>query len=759
MLTRSRQQDSFEIGHRVRPLRVAWMLDTTNVEAEGLFVDVLLEAAVSWGGRRWLFVPVSNAVVGSAYEDTLTVYDPDCIVAFPCVGREVATRLTKNLDPLWVRELNPGLGVRASLQTEPLQTRGVPAYLYAREPATRRDREFIAFSETKAGDNKDVLRRFVAQNFGLLRPTVFDKAAYEGLPHRFVSVDEVREGALNSLVRSHMTTPLDLTVVDVDESRDGRFTDYGPVVVLGDSLCDQVYAWNREALIGARRAQTYWVPASASRESWFSACLTRVSTRHGNERLRLRSCSLDAPTALELIPKGIYGMSVDSQLPELRPEHPFEVPRPNREQVDSSVSRPFRHGRTKFVAECPEFIVPHDRAGHYAVDVYVEFADGSIAPSPTWQTPQRAAFARAFLPMSSARITRQGLPSFVARLDERSVEVVVPSDSDLLRAVFSDLLAEEGDPRGAIQISAAGRVLVGLSKLMGSLQEVNYALSSAFWWKIFNELSTSRGQRRERIRSALDGKIAEGELGECVERLARSGADVPTPFMTPALIQTRFNEHQLLLAKAKCESNRGAVERESFEEFEQSRYEEFVEQRVLLLGIERRCPQCGTRRWMLLDDYTTVSACVGCGEEYCETLPEVTVRLNEVVQRAIETDIAPVVRALLRLRRFGPFIPFPCMDVMLAGRDGIYTDLDICCLEEGKLIIGEAKSDPHGFKESDIEKLGTVAQSLLPDRIVLAAVGDQVPEALAVFRAKLVEKVRPFGAAVDVLLLPKEPEC
>jgi hypothetical protein len=162
---------------------------------------------------------------------------------------------------------------------------------------------------------------------------------------------------------------------------------------------------------------------------------------------------------------------------------------------------------------------------------------------------------------------------------------------------------------------------------------------------------------------------------------------------------------------------------------------------------------------MLLDDYTTVSACVGCGEEHCEASPEVTVRLNQVVERAIQADVAPVVRALLRLRRRGPFVPFPCVDVTLPGREGVYTDLDICCLEEGKLIIGEVKSDPNGFKEADIERLATVAQSLRPHRVVLAATGDDEPQAVSVLKAKLAEQVQPFGATVDLLLLPKEPEC
>ena len=71
---------------------------------------------------------------------------------------------------------------------------------------------------------------------------------------------------------------------------------------------------------------------------------------------------------------------------------------------------------------------------------------------------------------------------------------------------------------------------------------------------------------------------------------------------------------------------------------------------------------------------------------------------------------------------------YPAQLEMRLLREGHrYSDLDILVITEGRISIGEVKSDPKGFKEEHFTKLRTIASELRPDELVVAAVGTAWP--------------------------------
>ncbi|MEI9943947.1 MAG: hypothetical protein WDN26_06950 [Chitinophagaceae bacterium] len=68
------------------------------------------------------------------------------------------------------------------------------------------------------------------------------------------------------------------------------------------------------------------------------------------------------------------------------------------------------------------------------------------------------------------------------------------------------------------------------------------------------------------------------------------------------------------------------------------------------------------------------------------------------------------------------FVWAPCVDIVWReGSENRCTDIDIAAIQDGKLILGEAKVDADDFKKKGAkENLMWIAKNLLPDKLLLA---------------------------------------
>ena len=54
-----------------------------------------------------------------------------------------------------------------------------------------------------------------------------------------------------------------------------------------------------------------------------------------------------------------------------------------------------------------------------------------------------------------------------------------------------------------------------------------------------------------------------------------------------------------------------------------------------------------------------------------------------------------------------------------------FSDIDLILIRDGRLTIGEVKSDTNGFSQNDFAKLRAIALDLRPDELIVAAVGEK----------------------------------
>jgi len=114
-----------------------------------------------------------------------------------------------------------------------------------------------------------------------------------------------------------------------------------------------------------------------------------------------------------------------------------------------------------------------------------------------------------------------------------------------------------------------------------------------------------------------------------------------------------------------------------------------------------------------------------------------------------------VILTLNELEQFSRslFLHCPCQDVFKKGRSGKFTDLDILVVSEGRLIIGEVKSTPGGFKKHDLQCLETLALCILPDEVLLSAIGVNWPPDISSAINEMEERLHNAGVALSKILL------
>jgi len=148
---------------------------------------------------------------------------------------------------------------------------------------------------------------------------------------------------------------------------------------------------------------------------------------------------------------------------------------------------------------------------------------------------------------------------------------------------------------------------------------------------------------------------------------------------------------------------------------------------VLRLGIERRCPHCEVPSWFHVDTLTQRVTCPGCGTRYPLGATEFwSYALNSLAQMSVLQGALAVLHALTVLasqaRTF--FAYSPSLDLFRHNVAKPWHEVDIACILDGQLVIGEVKDGTVSKKVFD--DLGEVAEALRPQRVIVFLPSDGI---------------------------------
>lgn len=164
---------------------------------------------------------------------------------------------------------------------------------------------------------------------------------------------------------------------------------------------------------------------------------------------------------------------------------------------------------------------------------------------------------------------------------------------------------------------------------------------------------------------------------------------------------------------------------------------ELCKLKVFKRGFNIKCSECSSTFWYQLQDINETSVCKGCDANI--DLPieqEFSYRLNDLIKnniyqsKTVRDGNMTVIKTLMHLHSISinSFSFFPQVNLYedVYSRKAL-TDIDIVCICDGKLIIGEAKHNSSAFFDDNnksLKSLVDIAKKIYPDKVVLSCYED-----------------------------------
>ncbi len=581
-------------------------------------------------------------------------------------------------------------------------------------------------------------------------------------------------------------------------------------LVIGDSFTDRISCWNAGLLFGDAQNQpfkTMRVPAAIRSDEVKTGQIANflrqrnwIGGSSGPSRIVLRSHSLGAADVQEFVERlrkvamshvdfSAIG-SIDDCCPldanHIYDPYNFVSPAPATAEVA------IRDVATMVVAPEPMQLSycagmhPIFSQGCWFVDFVIDrLNDNSRFTNvrEAWTLPIRPQLVRLFINSTGARISRHGNISLQVEINKRAVEVKQPTDSDVFRSILNDRpYYPNSDVRaGAVsavvykhsELSDKGRYLQGLLGMFGSLSNVESILSNHFWRSQFGNMAAPAQEQQEEVIKDLKlrMKAKNGSLQinddagwqNLAERVIQKSIRLRVPRQTTRysklLDAWKIELEAAIDADDQLKSQRDEMLAELAEDLDNS-LSYLLECSIFYRGHEWVCRDCSHRNWVGVDSLKDVMSCDVCRRDH--QLPvdvALDFRLNEFFANCLrEHDTLTVVWALSALRQeskrcfmFAPQTALYRNYPEIQGKR-IDRELDVVCIVDGKVVIGEVKAAVGIIARSDIEDLATTAQELDADVAILMALsgdGRLMDEKVQQLRALLPATITARGLVSD----------
>lgn len=576
---------------------------------------------------------------------------------------------------------------------------------------------------------------------------------------------------------------------------DERFT-----VIMGDTADEVAYFWNRAMQIRNWMRQGFtqlWISNEIASNSVIKSGLTKFlikfSERTGNNdhhAVNFVSFSLPEEKIKE------FSDSIDPSL--WRPKYvtkftSTQVPNFNNRAAFFILKQGLEFFRAHSEEEHIVIEEPNVDQGvmggqQWITNLYIQFRperfENIIGHNYWWQLPRRNGILR-ILGMfnKEARINEYGMFSLMMRRqtdfspEEKTLIVKLPEDRSIFYALFcgesysffkgTDREKFLSIPYHSIERSDKGMYLSGILSLFPDLLNAHYLLAEEYWRKIFEKMSN---------KNASKDPAKKIEISNVLKKIFDKGYDFKNPenlswLSEKMLALAKNNSLQEVdlffddfFAEAKLDSDKKIPLVEDGKEIDpkeiikkekalgvelKNDLSDLIEQNILLSGIKPRCPRCGYKMWYHINEVKQQISCRGCDYTFSLNSEEAwSYKLNSLVRAAFSLHgTVPVLLALGQLMNDArsSFIFIPSTNLIKEGngkkRNNLNREIDLACIKDGKLIIGEVKQTMGLFHKEDFEKMAEIAELIKPDIILFTSLDENpnklVKENIDILRDKL----------------------
>lgn len=689
----------YHISAQPRHLRYIYFV-SHDYPYEKLF-QLMSRNQLLWGGRYNPIIPVKEGKVSEEYKAILQFYDPDFIF------------YTSDVDPLLLYDLAPynpkeyillkdpqsqteitGLnGLYFLSQISQVKRIILPQQLYLTESP------LLSYYDINFGigtniSNMDV--ELTSENqFIAIKPENFNDLHRIIYSHRPITKTLLAEHNFTGRVlRTPETSSSDLEIII---SKDEQATD------------DLIYFWNRK-LFEAKSILyiTLQQLEILKEDPYFGHALFGIE----NKNYKVTSISLEIEEVLKII-DGIFKplkLMVTFSYAAVE-SFPFSVMDGNgRNYLGSTEDTSHQH----LTGEKGLFNLPKlsftDKVRFpqqkWAIDIEIRRLDQYAITTLRFPFTTNT---HLFFAQLGGRITKNcHITVYNNNNQESTYEIHVPNSRQIIQQLITNPVlfgkATDISIKEIRNNDSGNRLAAFIDTFDNDFNNIDDFFCDPFWVETFEYLIKNNKQAGD--------AITFNEIKQrCIEKLAQHGIKL----------------------KDKTESHQN---KENLERSLKSTLQRLCTYQVFFKGFKLKCKTCSSNFWYHINEVKESLTCKGCFNEF--SLPVETnfyYKLNDLIKNNIfqskdqRDGNLTVVRTLasLRKRSRSDFFYLPQIDLIKDYRTPKpFTDLDIVCIIDGKIFIGEAKHNSTAFfdKNSEyqtcLDTLFAIALEILPDTIVLS---------------------------------------
>lgn len=753
-----------------RPIRIAFLVNPKQTAIKEL--DAIFEYNQhKWGGRFNPIIFTDGKTIEDTWWKFLRDIDPDVIKSLVPLQDDLLKKIDSLLSPYSVEVPREGSDndkyLSVDISDEGISIFPTPNNITEISRSIMLEYNFVLFELDHA--LPETLKQFICRNFGICTRYIHMDKAIEKIQTKSFNISNTDNLQLAlaelSSYNNRFIYPIQLCAlpntfpnVQYDHSRE-IFT-----VVVGDSIADIVYWWNRALLIPQSKRislNQIWLSADIAKdakiEPSLKSWLKRAADPGGstNEEIQFVSFSLNNEELKEIaerLTKDVYirkftTVFADPQVPNFEKRYL---------DITSDKAMDLRRGtgdEEQVVLTEPEVTGKDIHGGYWMADVHIEFRPERYTnyrgKTLWWKLPSRNSLTHCLFPYKISRICLNGFPSVLLQQGDPRLRIHLPDDATLFGylLVVKNIPARTADPRGKIthelfdrvQRSEKGRYLSGFLNMFSGLESAYQTFQERYWRKMFNLLShqdPAADEEKEKITIAklektkraygsnvLDNPESLKMLAKIILQLSKeqaaSGKELPFE---------RFVEE----AKKELDDFNSLPEQKErqwgFKEEDIKRsMSSFIEMGILLMGVRPHCPTCGFANWYQINEAQQIVKCKGCESAYpLHPQEKWYYKLNSLVEAGCARHgLVPVILVLGQMSTSfeskESFIYQESLDIFEKDKDKHIGDIDIVCIQDGKFIIGEVKQSVDLFKKSDFEKIEKIALRARPNKIIFSS--------------------------------------
>ncbi len=740
-------------------------------------IKLFHENMKQWGGRYNPIIPVYDNNIDS-YKDLIKHYDPDYI--YYNLGVDISLLKKLNyFNPKEYEELNERTNdypFKDGIDYHFILNDKINGELLRNQQ--------LSILDFKASYNKEIpAELFYQTNFSLFRLYAGEKFfldKYKLIEIKDDDIIHINELIhRNKIFFKSILSQLYLNTT-ICKPKDFFATSNFEFIIYDESnpVEDLFYFWNRQLYIDSSTTMNQIIASKGElvlliEDKFFEGVLYDLAF---NSRIDLVSKSISKDN-LELIKQNIQSKfkNITFSVAQER-NFPFEINRLDYENNFSSINKiksAIIGKKDILKLPVPLFNKNIDTRGNYVIDIEIEKDETNHLKNI--KLPFKAPLYH-LICEHECRINSLHNNSLLVSDKTSFVDIKIPDNYEIFQGLLSFRDDEENYiPTGLenLQLSNDGKRLSAFLKLFeNDLDEVKSFIEDKFWLDLFRCQSeikkggdNSHKKNENKEDNETDGLIENTEqkkniindefwsklLGHSSEKVKQNEkyeSNIPKQkgiFSYKDLKRELALLYKKRIEDIKSKSRIAELNEEQLADYIKKMFKDDFESHIdnglqylinndaLFMGMKVKCNSCGSNSWYSLNELKNKMTCKGC---YGEIIPgfqsELYYRLNEIIisnlldGNKIKNSYHGnyiTLRTLLCLKNKSvlSFLYSPPMDCSyFDGKKWISTDIDILAVQDGKLIIGEAKCSATDFKEEEKSALIWLANNLKPDKIILA---------------------------------------